>query len=114
MNSESPTLQELLERDADKIKASSRGRDKNKLEPEWVLLAEFGLYFGWQAVQDVRQDNISFSEMNKLLAAARQAESTKRYNRVMDQYATAIAPHDKGKALKQTLKGIRSTWQQAQ
>lgn len=112
MNKELPTLQELLERDADKITEIKRARSKKKVEPEWLLLAEFGLYFGWQAVQDVRQDKISFDEMNKLLAATRSIDAINRYNRVMDNYAAIIAPHDKGKALKQTLKGIKDTWQQ--
>lgn len=112
MSNELPTLQELLQRDADKISEIKRSRDRNKIEPEWLLLAEFGLYFGWQAVQDVREDKISFQEMNKLLAAARRIDSMNRYNKVMDQYVTIIAPHDKGKALKQTLKGIKESWQQ--
>lgn len=112
MSKENPTLQELLQRDADKIAETRRVRDKSKIEPEWLLLAEFGLYFGWQAVKDVREDKMSFDDMNKLLAAARRIESTNRYNRVIDTYSAIIAPHDKGKALKQTLKGIRDTWQQ--
>lgn len=111
---EVPNLQELLERDADKIAEIKKFRDKSKLEPEWLLLAEFGLFFGWQAVIDARQDKISFDEMNKLLAAARRLDSMNRYNRVIDTYTAVIAPHDKGKALKQTLKGIRDTWQHQQ
>lgn len=105
-----PTLQELLQRDADKIKEIKRARQGAKIEPEWLLLAEFGLYFGWQAVTDVRNNKLSFVEMNKLLAAARRMEAMNRYNRVIDHYAAISAPHDKGKALKQTLKGIKEIW----
>lgn len=112
MKDELPTFDELLQRDADIIQESHKSREKSRLEPEWVLLAELGLHFGWQAVMDVREDKISFAEMNKLLAAARRLDSMNRYNRVMDTYVANIALHDKGKALKQTLKGIKETWQQ--
>lgn len=111
MSNELPTLQELLERDKAVIKKATNVRKSRELEPEWILLAEFGLFFGWQAVQDVRNDNISFAEMNKLLAAARRIDSQNRYNKVMDMYAATIAVHDKGKSLKQTLKGIKDSWQ---
>lgn len=111
MNKELPTLQELLERDALKIKELSKSREKSKIEPEWVLLAEFGLFFGWQAVVDARNDKISFQEMNKLLSAARRIESTNRYNRIIDNYVAIAAQYDKGKALKATLKEIKNTWQ---
>lgn len=105
-----PTFQELLERDAEKIKEIGKSLNKARLEPEWLILAEFGSYFGWQAVMDVRNDNITFQEMHKLLAASRRLESIRRYNNVMDTYAANIAIHDKGKALKQTLKGIKDSW----
>lgn len=112
MSNELPTFDELLQRDADKIEEIKKvvnGRKKSKVEPEWLLIAEFGLYFGWQAVLDVRNDVISFGEMNKMLAATRSIKATERYNRVIDAYAASIALHDKGKALKQTLNGIRDT-----
>lgn len=110
MNNELPTLQDLLERDADKIAQFKREKKAKKIEPEWILLAEFGMYFGWSAVMDARNDVISFAEMNKLLAAARRIEATNRYNEVIDTYSAIVAVHDKGKALKQTLKGIRQTF----
>lgn len=34
-------------------------------------LAEFGYYYGWQAIQDVRMNIISMDEMNVLLEGAR-------------------------------------------
>ena len=100
-----------MERDASKIKELKKSRENKKIEPEWVLLAEFGLFFGWQAVVDAREDKISFQEMHKLVIAARRIESTNRYNRIIDNYVAVIAPHDKGKAFKSTLKGIKDTWQ---
>lgn len=103
-----------MERDADKIEALQRVKDSAKIEPEWLLLAEFGLYFGWEAVLSVREDKISYEEMNKLLKAARTMKAIDRYNNVMDIYAATIAPNDKAKALKETLKGLRNQWHQTQ
>lgn len=109
MSNELPTFQDLLERDAEKIKEMRKVRSDSKIEPEWVMLAEFGMYFGYQALQDVRHDVISFAEMNKLLTAARRLEALKRYNNVIDSWTVTIAPHDKSKAVKQTLKGIKDS-----
>lgn len=113
MNNENPSLNELLERDKDLIQELEKARDGGKVEPEWVLLAEFGLYFGWQAVKDVREDNISFQEMNKILSAARKIRAMNRYNEVMDIYLAYAAVHDKkgAAALKETLKSLKRTWQ---
>lgn len=110
MSKELPTFQELLERDKDLIEKSAKSRKTKELEPEWVMLAEFGLFFGWQAVMDVRNDSISFGEMNKLLTAARRIKAIERYNTVFDTYSATNAIHDKGKSFKQTLKGIKETF----
>lgn len=110
MNKDSLSFQQLLERDAAKIREAHKARVKDKLEPEWVVLAEFGMYYGWQAIVAVRNDEITFQDMNKLLAGARQITATHRYNNIIDNYVAVIAPHDKAKSFKQTLKGIKDTF----
>lgn len=112
MNNEKPSLEELLERDKEAIEQLQKAREGGKVEPEWVLLAEFGLYFGWQAVKDVREDRLSFEELNKMLSAARKIKAMNRYNEVMDIYLAYAAVHDKkgAAALKETLKSLKRTW----
>ncbi|WP_455677848.1 hypothetical protein [Sharpea azabuensis] len=43
----------------------------NKISTEVYLLAEFGYYFGWEAIQAVRHDDITIEEMFSLLEGAR-------------------------------------------
>lgn len=42
-----------------------------KVSPEIYMLSEFGYYYGWQAVMAVRDNEITFDEMNVLLEGAR-------------------------------------------
>jgi len=108
------TLQDLLERDKDKIAEQLRHRDSQKTGPEWLMLAEFGKYFGYEGVKDVRENRISFAEMHELVKAARIVNAIDRFNNTTDIYAAIIAPHDKAKLLKKTLEGLREQWQQTQ
>lgn len=63
---------------------------RNKVSNEMYLLAEFGLMYGWEAVQSVRRNEITFEEMFALLEAGRkvQKKSLKDEGRVS---TTAIA-----------------------
>lgn len=47
---------------------------KNKVSNEMYLLAEFGLMFGWDAIQSVRNNEITFEEMFALLEAGRKVQ----------------------------------------
>lgn len=90
-----PTIQDLLERDKDKIAELSRNRASERPDPMWELLAEFGLYFGWQATLDAMNDEISFRDFNDLLKAARRIDAAKRHNFVLDTYMANAASQTK-------------------
>ena len=106
---------ELLQRDAEKIKQIGESRKavvaKQGVEPEFLLLAEFGLFFGWQAVQGAMNNEISFAQMHKLLEGARRVESINRYNRLIDAFAVKVSPHDKNKMFNRLTEEIKRSWQ---
>lgn len=109
MSKEELTLEQLLERDKDKIDDLAKLKASIEVEPEWVVLAEFGIYFGWDAVRDVRNNVITSDDMYGLLAGARRVKSLNRYNGVVDTY-TAFAgtqTQDGAKALKNLLGELR-------
>lgn len=49
----------------------------NKVSNELYLVAEFGYYFGWEAIMAVRNDQIGLKEMFALVEAARKVWYTK-------------------------------------
>lgn len=100
------TLDEMMQRDAAIIKSFRKSTTSTKVEPEWTLLAEFGLYFGWQAVLDVRENRISFAEMHELIKAARVIKIVERYNFTVD-VASASNPGEKGKTLEKHLNELK-------
>lgn len=76
-------LERYRERTAD------RGID-NKVSSQIYLLAEFGYYYGWQAVKDVRDCVITEEEMFVLLEGARKVY----YNKLVEKsqvMTTAVA-----------------------
>lgn len=109
MSEDKLTLEQLLERDKDKIGELSKLKSATEIDPEWLLLAEFGSYYGYQAIVDVRKNVISAEDMQQLLAGARRIENLNRYNRIIDQYTAFAATQTKGgvKALKGLLGELR-------
>lgn len=55
-----------------------------------LLLAEFGSYYGWQALKDAAQGRMTTRTFLALLEAARKLERTKRLER-LDDMSVAIA-----------------------
>lgn len=114
------TLQELLERDADKIGELKRARNGNKVDPSWLMIAEFGLYFGWEAAKEVMDNpNFPYEKMVELLKAARTVRAVDRYNFITDIHlAVAAAQGGKdnkaAKELDKILKDLENKWHQTQ
>jgi hypothetical protein len=51
-----------------------RGNDKRnnvKVSPEVYLIAEFGYFYGWDAIQAIRKNEIALDEVEVLLEGAR-------------------------------------------
>lgn len=112
-NEDSLTLEQLLERDKDKLGELARLREQNQVAPEEMLIAEFGLYYGYEAMLSVMNNEITYKQMSDLTLAARKIEGQKRYNRVIDAYAAHIAtkakkPHN---TITKYLKEISKQWQ---
>ena len=106
-----PTLQDLLERDKDKIAQLARVNKGTTVDPEDELLSEFGLYFGWDAVWAVKTNSITANDMHTLILGARRVNAANRYNIIVDNYyAYAATQSDKGgKAFKDRLREITKT-----
>lgn len=102
-NPRQEALDELLARDQDKLGEITRKKEATTVEPEWVVLAEFASYYGWDAMQTARMNDIDSLEFNKLLMAGRKLHAVERYNRIID---TAVA-FAGGKSLKKHIEEIK-------
>lgn len=66
----------MTEEERKRVKARAHKRRERgvvdvEISPEIYMVAEFGYYYGWQAVQAVRNNEISLTEMYALNEAAR-------------------------------------------
>lgn len=74
-------LNNISPEDLEKIKAHQAStKGAFKVDQEWLLLAEFGMKFGWQAYLDAKSDRITAAEMLTLVEASRKLEWATVYN----------------------------------
>lgn len=73
-------LDEISAEDLAKIKAHQASTDgAYPVDNEWLLLAEFGKAYGWEAYKDARDDKIGAPEMLTLIEANRKLEAMQLY-----------------------------------
>ena len=65
-----------------------------------LLLAEFGRYYGWQALKDAAEDRMTARTFIGLLEAGRKIERTRRLERLDDISVAVAAVMDKKAASK--------------
>lgn len=71
MERPNPQYLEISPQDLEKIARRREQDESTKVDPEWRLLAEFGDYYGWSAIQAVRNNEIDIDTFNGLLAGGR-------------------------------------------
>lgn len=91
-----PKRLEISPEDLEKVRLRRQKADSQKIKvsPEWRMIAEFGYYFGWEAVKDVRDktSGLTGEEMRVLLEGAKRVWAEKEYEMAQVMFiATASA-----------------------
>lgn len=82
---------QLKPEDVAKAKERAAKRDATpKLSEENLLIAEFGMYYGWEAMRAAQSDEVSADEFSWLLDAARRVDTRNQYN-LASAVFTAVA-----------------------
>lgn len=100
-------LDELSPEDLEKIEehqASTIG--SHPVDQEWLLLAEFGIRFGWQAYLDAKNDArdengnliVTGAEMRTLIEASRRLEARELYDRATASFIGSASAGTKNPA----------------
>lgn len=90
------------------IKAKSGAGASAFYRDNELLLAEFGKYYGWQAVCDVLADRVTYETFIALLNAGRTMRLRERIESTQDMAAAIGATFSKkpGQSLRKYLKGL--------
>lgn len=90
------------------IKAKSGARASAFYRDNELLLAEFGKYYGWQAVRDVLSDRVTYETFIALLNAGRALRIRERIETTQDMAAAIGVTFSKKpeQALRKYLKGL--------
>nr|DAJ10013.1 MAG TPA: hypothetical protein [Caudoviricetes sp.] len=90
------------------IKAKSGARASAFYRDKEMLLAEFGRYYGWQAVRDVMTDRVAYETFIALLNAGRALRLRERIESTQDTAAAigAVLSKKPGQALRKYLKKL--------
>ena len=95
-----------------KLKAMKQAESKSKasafFRDDELLLAEFGKYYGWQAIRDVLADEVSYETNKAWVNAGRSLAIRDHILRVNDMYVAVGASQAKkgDKVLKQYVKQL--------
>jgi hypothetical protein len=82
----------------EELKKLQRQKQRNSLDPEWVYIASFGMYYGFTGVEAILSNKITIEQANNLLRAAKKLEASKTIdNAVATQAAVASANSKKPK-----------------
>ena len=72
-------LSDISVEDLAKVKAhQAKTTSAIKVDDYWLLLAEFGMAFGWQAYKDAVEDKIDAPTMMTLVEASRRIKASER------------------------------------
>lgn len=94
----------MSEKDADRVLRSAKLREATKSEVitnEWMMLAELGVHFGYEAIQAVLNDVITLQQARMLIEGARKLHSADVYDIAV---AGAAANSQKASAFKKIMK----------
>jgi hypothetical protein len=78
-----------------RLQERAKQREQNALDEEWVAIAEFGMYFGWDGVQAVLKDEITSAEMEVLLKSARKIVTRDVYKQAESTFIAMISANQK-------------------
>jgi hypothetical protein len=108
-------LDELSPEDLEKISQPSTS-GASPVDQEWLLLAEFGLKFGWQAYLDAKNDavdengnlKVTGAEMLTLIEASRRLEARGLYDQTTASFIGSVSAQSKkpGQTFKSLTKDI--------
>lgn len=89
-------LDEISPEDLAKVrahKASTKGA--YKVDMEWLLLAEFGKAYGWNAYLAAKNDEISLAEMLTLIEANRKLEARQTFLNMQSSFVGSVSASQK-------------------
>lgn len=91
-----------------KVERAKAVHEGNRIEPEEMLVAEFGYYYGWEGVEAILTNRISTSTMMKLLKGARKVWYSKLIDSSIATYTATGAVNSKNpkKTMKDGLRGF--------
>lgn len=88
-----PTVNLLdLMTDEDRAKIKAREIHIEQVESgmmtkEWLSICEFGMYYGWSAIQSFRNDEITIDEMYQYIKGARKIHASHIYDHAIANIA---------------------------
>lgn len=86
---------QLKPEDLKRIEEKQSIKEANKIDDEWVALAEFGFMFGWEAIKDIDRNVISKSAFMMLLRAGRKVMAIRRFDNTESMFLANVSSQSK-------------------
>lgn len=86
---------ELSQDELNRVAAARAKNEATKVDENWLFIAEFGFYYGWDGIQAILNNEITMDVANTLLAGARKVWSGRLYDHSMASFIGASSAQAK-------------------
>lgn len=86
---------ELTQDELNKVAATRAKNESTKVDENWLFIAEFGYYYGWQGVKAILDNEITMDVANILLAGARKVWAGHLYDHASAAFIGSISAQSK-------------------
>lgn len=97
-------LDSITPEELEKVKAHQAKTSGVPVDNEWLLMAEFGMLFGWEAYKAARDDEIDSNEMATLITAGRKVKAKDTLDNAQTAFIGSASAQSKKPA--QTFKSL--------
>lgn len=98
---------ELTEEELARVARRKQQDEKTKVSPEELFISEFGLYFGWQGVKALMDNEIDMHSATTLVAGVRKVKARDMTDLAMAVFTASAAAQSGKKAQSVLSKGLR-------
>lgn len=86
---------ELSQDELNKVAVARAKNEATKVDENWLFIAEFGFYFGWDGVRAILNNEITMDVANILLTGARKVWSGHLYDHATASFIGSISSQTK-------------------
>lgn len=104
---------ELTPEELERVLKRKRQDEKTRVSPEELFIAEFGYYYGWDAMLAILSNDISMQDANVLINGARKVWNRQMIDMASIMFTSGTAARSGKKSTQVMNKGLKEFYKRA-